>query len=124
MKSIKRLVSIAAAFTFALGAVAQAAPKDQHQSKYFTVAGTVLQVDTAQHTLLVTDRSSSKLYLIEVPEGATFRITFGRYMRMREPGFDNVIANERVEIRCLRNGKEHLAVLPDNRTVTVLTAVQ
>jgi glutaredoxin-related protein len=45
-------------------------------------------------------------------------------MRMTEPGFDDVIANERVEIRCLRGDKEHVAVLPDNRPVIVLTAAQ
>jgi hypothetical protein len=124
MKAITRLGSIAAVFTLALSAFAQAAPKTERASKYFTVAGTVLQINNDQHTFLVADRSSAKLYLVEMTGGAAFKITFGRYMRMREPGFEDVFTNERVEIRCLRNDKEHLALLPDGRQVIVLTAAQ
>ena len=73
MKAITRLGLIAAAFTLALSAVAHANPKAERANKYFRVAGTVLEIDKNQHTLLVADRSSSKLYLIEMPEGAASR---------------------------------------------------
>ena len=124
MKAITRLGSIAAAFTLALSAFAHAAPKAERANKYSTVAGTVLQINKNERTLLVADRSSPKLYLVEMPEGAAFKITFGRYMSLREPGFEDVFISERVEIRCLRGDKERLAVLPDNRAVIALTATQ
>ncbi|MEK6322762.1 MAG: hypothetical protein AABN33_13890 [Acidobacteriota bacterium] len=124
MKTITRFGSIAAAFILALSAVAPAAPKAERANKYFTVAGTVLQIDNKQHTLLVADRSSSKLYLIEIPQRATFKITFGRYMKMAAPGFEDVNIRERVEIRCLRGDREHLALLQDSRPVIALTAAR
>lgn len=122
MKAITRLASIAAALTLALNTVALSAPKAERAKKYFTVAGTVLKIDKKDRTLLVADRFSKNLYLIAVPEGVTFKITFGRYMRMAEPGFENVFTKERVEIRCIRSDKEHLAQLEDGRSVIVLTA--
>jgi hypothetical protein len=73
---------------------------------------------------LVADRLSNKLYLIEVPENATFKITFGQYMRMAEPGFKDVRTGERVEIRCTRTSTEHLARLDDGRSVVTLTAAR
>ncbi len=124
MKSISRLVSIAAAFTIALSAVAQAAPRAERAEKIFTVEGTVLQINNIEHTLLVSDRSTSELYLIVMREGARFKITFGRYMHMAEPGFDDVSIRERVEIRCLTGAKERLAMLPDSRRAIVLTLAQ
>ena len=124
MRTIAKLGSIAVAFTIAMSAVGHAAPKDKHANKYFTVTGQVLQINRAEHSILVRERSSAKLYLIEMPEGATFTITFGRYMRMREPGFKDVFVNERVAIRCQRNDNERLAQLPDGRSVIALTAAQ
>lgn len=116
MKTIARLGSIAAAFML-LTMIVAAAPKGQRANKYFTIAGTVLEVDQKEHTLLVADRGSEKLYLIEIPDGTTFKITFGRYMRMAEPGFGDVNERERVEIRCFRGDQDHLARLDDGRTV-------
>jgi hypothetical protein len=121
MKTITRLGSIAAAFTL-VSTLALAAPKAERASKYFSVTGTVLEINQHDRTLLVSDRLSEKLYLIAVPEGVTFKITFGRYMRMTEPGFDDVNIRERVEIRCLRPENEHLARLNDGRQVSLLTA--
>lgn len=121
MKTIAKLGSIAAAFTL-LSTLALAAPKAERASKYFSVAGTVLEINKNDRTLLVADRLSEKLYLIAVPEGVSFKITFGRYMRMAEPGFDDVNISERVEIRCLSSDKEHLARLNDGRHVALLTA--
>ena len=124
MKAMTKLGSIAATFILALSAVAHAAPKAERANKFFTVTGTVLQIDKKGHTFLVKDSSSAKLYLIEMPEGATFKITFGRYMEMREPGFEDVYIKERVEIRCVRGDEEHLSLLPDSRPVIALTAVR
>lgn len=121
MKTIKRLGSIAIAFAL-LGTLASAASKTQRTNKYFTVAGTVLEINERARTLLVAERQSEKLYLIAVPEGVNFKISFGRYMRMAEPGFNDVNIGERVEIRCKRTGTEHLATLQDGRKVFVLTA--
>ncbi len=121
MKTITRLGSIAAAFTL-LSTLALAAPKAERASKYFSVAGRVLEINKNDRTLLVADRLSEKLYLIAVPEGVSFKITFGRYMRMAEPGFDDVFIRERVEIRCMRSDTEHLAQLKDGRLVIRLTA--
>jgi hypothetical protein len=121
MRTISRFGSIAAVFVM-LGSLVLAAPKAQRANKYFTIAGTVLNVDQKEHTLLVADRRSEKLYLVEIPDGATFKITFGRYMRMAEPGFADVNVRERVEIRCIRGDRDHLAQLDDGREVVVLTA--
>lgn len=122
MKTITRLGSIAAAFTLALSAVAHAAPKAERANRYFTIAGNILQINNSEHTLLVEDRSSSKLYLIQMFEGAALKITFGKQMKMREPGFVDVNIRERVEIRCLREDREHLALLSANRAVVQVTA--
>jgi len=121
MKTIMRLGSVIASFTL-LSTLAIVAPRAEGASKYFKVAGTVIQIDEKDRTLLVADRLANKLYLIEVPAAATFKITFGRYMRMAEPGFHDVRTGERVEIRCTRTATEHLAQLEDGRTVTTLTA--
>jgi hypothetical protein len=120
MKPITELIAIAA-FTFAFGALAVAGPKAERAHKYFTVTGQVIQIDTENRTLLVAERLSKKLYLIEVPPGATFKITFGRYMQMKEPAFGDVRINERIEIRCVRGETEHLSQLEDGRVVIKLT---
>ena len=122
MKAIRRLGTIAAAFAL-LSTLAIAASKAERANKYFTIAGTVLQIDKTQRTLLVADRANQK-YLIEVPEGATFKIVFGRYSQMREPGLSDVSVRERIEIRCFRGDTEHLARLDDGSSAIVITAAQ
>jgi hypothetical protein len=121
MKSITRLGLIAAVFTL-FSSAALAAPKAERGNKYFKVAGKVIQIDKKDRTLLVTDRLSKQLYLIEVPESVTFKITFGRYMRLAAPEFEDVRTGERIEIRCIRIDKEHLARIEDGRTATKITA--
>jgi hypothetical protein len=120
MRTIARYGSIIATFAL-LGTLAVAAPKNERAKKYFDVAGKVIQIDQKDRTLLVKDRQSN-LYEIRVPEGATFKITFGRYMKMVEPGFNDVRTGERIEIRCKADKTEHLSRLADGRTVTRLTA--
>ena len=121
MKAIRRLGTIAAAFAL-LSTLAIAASKAERSNKYFTIAGTVLQIDKTQRTLLVADRASNQKYVIEVPEGATFKIVFGRYMQMREPGLSDVSVRERIEIRCFRGDTEHLAQLDDGGSAIAVTA--
>jgi len=123
MKTITRLGFSIAALTL-LSTLALAAPKAERANKYFKVAGRVIQIDKKDRTLLVTDRLANKLYLIEVPEGARFKITFGRYMRMAEPGFEDVRTGERVEIRCTRRSTEHLAQREDGRSAVPLIAAR
>jgi len=116
MKTIARLGSIAATFML-LSMIVAAAPRGQQAKTYFTIAGTVLEVDQKERTLLVADRQSEKLYLIEIPDGTTFKITFGNAMLMDKPGLADVNARERIEIRCFRGDRDHLARLDDGRTV-------
>lgn len=123
MKRITTLGSIALTLTMALSAVVIASPKGERANKYFTVAGTVLQIDKKERTLLVRDRSQ-KLYQIGIPEGSTFKITQGRYSQMREPALEDVMVRDRVQIRCNRSDAEHLARLEDGSTVTRLTAAR
>ena len=77
-----------------------------------------------ERTLLIADRASNQTYLIEVPEGAKFKIVFGRYMQVREPGFNDVSVRERIEIRCFRGDTEHLARLDESQSVIAVTAAQ
>ncbi|MFY9572017.1 MAG: hypothetical protein WAV20_11515 [Blastocatellia bacterium] len=121
MKTITRFGSIVAAFAL-LSTLGLAAPKAERAKKYFSVTGTVVQIDTKEHTLLVENRSSNKLYFIEFPEGASFKITFGRYMRMAEPGLNDVFIRDKVEVRCSKSDTEHLARLQDGRQVIALRA--
>ena len=120
MRNITKLGSIIAAFTL-INALASVAPASGFASKYFTVSGKVIQIDSKDRTLLVSDRSSKKLYLIEVQDGARFKITFGRYMRLAEPELQDVNTGERIEIRCVRPDKEHLARVSDGSYAVMLT---
>jgi hypothetical protein len=122
MKTFTRLGSIIAAFTL-LSTLALAAPKAERANKYFKVAGKVIQIDRQDRTMLVTDSASNKLYLIKVPNGVTFKITFGKNMQLAEPGFNDVNIRERVEIRCLRD-TEHLSRLGSGSYVTTLSAAR
>ena len=70
----------------------------------------------------IEDYWSKKLYSVHVPEGETFRISFGMNMRKAEPEFKDARRNDRVSMRCIRTEKEHLSRLDDGREVVVLTA--
>lgn len=123
MKAIRRFGTVAAAFAL-LGTLGIAASKAERAKKHFTVTGTVLQIDKTERTLLIADRASNQTYLIEVPEGAKFKIVFGRYMQVREPGFNDVSVREQIEIRCFRGDTEHLARLDEGKSVVAATAAQ
>ena len=118
----QRSFALAVTLMLALASVATSAPKSERSRKELTIEGRVLQVNKEARTLLVADTWSKKLYLVNVPKGSSFRITFGMYMKSAEPGFDQVRNNDRVRMRCIRSDNEHLARLDDGREVVLLTA--
>jgi len=81
----QRSVALAVTLMLALATLAMSAPKSERSSKYLTIEGQVLQVNQKSRTLLVEDYWSKKLYSVHVPEGETFRISFGMNMRKAEP---------------------------------------
>jgi len=118
----RRCIALSVTMMLALATVAMSAPKSERSRKSFTIEGRVLQVNREARTLLVSDIWSKKLYLVNVPEGNSFRITFGMYMKTAEPKLRDVRTNDRVRLRCIHADKEHLARLDDGREVVVLTA--
>ena len=121
MKSITRYrITFAATLLLAFCSLAFAAPTGKH----VTIYGRVLKIDKHERTLLVSDQWTKKLYLVNVPEGAIFTITFGQNMKMSQPGFDDANKNDRVRLSCKRVDKEHLAKLADGSEAIVLTVAQ
>lgn len=120
-RTTQRSMSLAASIVLALSSFALAAPRAEAAGKYYKVTGEVLKIDTQQRTLLIADRTNERLYLVSMREGATLRITWGRYMRMAEPGFGDVFKKDHVEIRCFPDS-EHLAQLEDGRNALRLAA--
>lgn len=118
----RRSISLASSIVLALSSFAIAAPRADAAGKYYKITGQVLKIDAKQRTLLVAGQTNERLYLVHLPEGATLKITWGRYMRMAGPGFGDVFSKDRVEIRCFRPDGEHLAQLDDGRKVIKLTA--
>jgi hypothetical protein len=122
MKRItQRSAALAVTLVLTLATVAMSAPKSERARKYLTISGRVLQIDREARTLLVTEYWSKKLYLVKVPEGESFKITFGLNMRSVAPQLWEVHRNDRVLMRCIRTA-EHLAQLDDGREVVVMTA--
>ena len=123
MNSItRRSISLAATIALALSSFALAATRAEASSKYYTITGKVLKIDEKARTLLVADRLSERTYLVTVPKGVTLKITWGKSMRMSEPGFAEVGKYDRVEIRCLRPEHEQRATLDDGRSAITVTA--
>ena len=124
---MKRLTqpSIAAALTLmlAFATVAMSAPKSEKSSKRITLEGRVLQINNDARTLLVSEFWTKKLYLVTVPKGESFQITFGLNMKQPEPGLWHVRKNDRVRMRVTRSSNnEHLARLADGQEVIAVTA--
>lgn len=121
-RTTNRSISLAASIVLALSSLAIAAPGAESSDKYYTVTGHVLKIDSKQRTLLVADQAHQRLYLVRMPEQSTLKITWGRYMRMAQPGFGDVYKNDRVQIRCFRPDDEHLAQLDGGRKALKLKA--
>jgi hypothetical protein len=122
MKRITQRGALAVTIVLALATLAVSAPKSDRASKKLVVEGRVLQVDQKARTLLVSDLWSKKLYLVNVPKGSTYRITFGLNMKVSEPEISHTHRNDRVRINCIRN-QEHLAQI-DGREVVGMTATR
>jgi hypothetical protein len=121
MKNItRRSIAFAATIVIALCSLTFAAPA----SNYITITGRVLKINKQERTLLVSDQLTKKLYMVNVPEGATFTITFGQNMKMSQPVFRDANKNDRVRLLCKRTDKEHLAKLADGSEAIVLTVTE
>jgi hypothetical protein len=121
-RTTHRSISLAASIVLALSSFALAAPRAEAAGKYYKVTGQVLKIDARQRTLLVADRTNGRFYVVSMPEGSTLKITWGRYMRMAEPGFGDVFKKDRVEIRCFISDSEHLAQFDDGSRAIKATA--
>jgi len=104
--------------------LAMGAPKTERAKSEITVYGRVLKVDTKARTLLISDHSSKKLYLVTMPEGTRFEVFFGIGRSYDSPTLENVQKSDIVRVRCIRPDQEHLARLDDGREVAVLTAAR
>lgn len=123
MKPIKqRSIALAATLAIAFITLAVSVPSAKASSRYQIIAGRVLKIDKKERQMLVADRSSKKLYLVNVAKEATFQITFGRNAQLSAATLNDVDPNNAVLLRCAQDEKEHLARLDDGRQVIVLTA--
>jgi len=122
MKRISSISIIALISVLALSSVGMSATKTQPTDKRFTLTGRVLSVDRKAGTMLVNDQWSEKLYLVKVPDGATFKITFGIHMSRAEAGIWLVSPNDHVSVECRRSTQERLAKLEDGRQAILLIA--
>lgn len=122
MKRISSISIIALISVLALSSVGMSATKTQATDKRFTLTGRVLSVDRKAGTMLVNDQWSEKLYLVKVPDGTTFKITFGIHMNRAEAGIWLVNPNDHVSVECRRSTQERLAKLEDGRQAILLIA--
>jgi len=122
MKRISSISIIALISVLALSSVGMSATKTQPADKRFTLTGRVLSVDRKAGTMLVNDQWSEKLYLVKVPDGTTFKITFGIHMNRAEAGIWLVNPNDHVNVECRRSTQERLAKLEDGRQAILLIA--
>ena len=98
MKPMTRLFAAFAALAITFGSVA-AAPASESKSKSFQIRGRVLQINEKARTVLVADHWSKKLYLVTVPEGAYFKVTFGRAMKLTYPEISDLSRKDQVQMR-------------------------
>lgn len=123
MRQIKqRSIAFAAVLTLTLITLTTSAPNASASTRYQTITGRVLKIDMKERQMLVADRWTKRLYLVNVPERASIRITFGRNMQLSAPGLEDVDRNNRVELRVTRTEKEHLSRLYDGREVIEVNA--
>ena len=122
MKRISSISIVALISVLALSSVGMSATKTQPTDKRFTLTGRVLRVDRKAGTMLVNDQWSQKLYLVKVPDGTTFKITFGIHMNRAEAGIWLVNPNDHVSVECRRSTQERLAKLEDGRQAILLIA--
>jgi hypothetical protein len=122
-QTIQRSISLIGIALVTMG-LAMGAPKTERAKNEITVYGRVLKIDKKERTLLISDHSSKKLFLVTMPEGTRLKIFFGIAKSFDYPTFENVYKSDVVRVRCIRTDPEHLARLDDGRQVAVLTAVR
>lgn len=124
MKRVSSLFAIAVISIMAFSTLGIASTKPERSSKRFSLEGRVVHVDQKARTMLVVDQASDNLYLVTVPKGKTFKITFGLFMNLAEAGISQVRSNDKVRIECRRRASEHLAQLEDGRQAIVVIAAR
>lgn len=122
-QTIQRSISLVGIALVTIG-LAMGAPKTERAKSEITVYGRVLKIDKKERTLLISDHSSKKLYLVTMAEGSRLQIFFGICKAFDSPTFDNVNKTDIVRVRCIRTDQEHLARLDDGREMLVLTAAR
>ena len=121
MKTMTRLFAAFAALAITFGSVA-ASPTSESKSQSFQIRGRVLQIDEKARTVLVADHWSKKLYLVTVPEGAYFKVTFGRAMGLSYPEISDLSRERHSADACQSPNGEKLTLLQDGREAVVLIA--
>ena len=122
-QTIQRSISLLGIALVTIG-LAMGAPKTERAKSEITVYGRVLKIDKKERTLLISDHSSKKLYLVTMPEGSRLQVFFGICRTCDYPSFDSVYKSDLVRVRCIRTDQEHLARLDDGRQAVVLTAAR
>jgi hypothetical protein len=122
-QTIQRSISLVGIALFTIG-LAMGAPKNERAKTELNVFGRVLKIDRKERTLLISDQSSKKLYLVTVPEGTRLQIFSGICRSYDSPTFENVYKSDVVRVRCIRTDQEHLARLDDGRQMVLLTAAR
>ena len=122
-QAIQRSISLAGIALVMIG-LAMGAPKTERAKTEINVYGRVLKIDEKERTLLISDHSTKKLYLVTMPEGARLKIFSGICRSYDQPTFDNVYQSDIVRVRCIPTDSEHLARLDDGRQVIALTATR
>jgi hypothetical protein len=121
MKSIKQR-SIALAASLAVMLITLAVPTASASTPEQIITGRVLKIDIKGRQMLVADRSSNKLYLVNVPREARFKILFGKHMQLSAAALEDVDIRNAVRLRCASEEKERFSRLSDGREVIVLRA--
>ena len=118
----QRSIAFAAALALTFITLTTSAPNASASTRYRTITGRVLKIDSKGRKILVADRSTKKLYLVNVPEEASIKVKFGRSMQMSEAGLEDIDRKNVVELRIKRTEKEHLSKLYDGREVIEVNA--
>jgi hypothetical protein len=123
MKPIKqRSIAFAAALALTLITLTTIAPNASASARQQIITGRVVKIDMQGRQVLIADRSSNRLYLVNVPEEASFKILFGKNMQLSAAALEDVDLQNTVSLRCAREEKEHFSMLHDGREVIVLRA--
>jgi hypothetical protein len=123
MKPIKqRSIAFAAALALTLITLTTGTPNASASTHQHIITGRVVKIDMQERQMLVADRTSKKLYLVNVPKEASLKILFGKNMQLSAPALEDVDLQNTVLLRCASEEKEHFSRLHDGREVIALRA--